>query len=195
VTEARTARVAGRVLLVDAGERVLLFRGADPGRPEHTYWFTPGGGLLPGETTAAGAARELREETGLAVSAEALGGPVWRETTDFPFDGVWYRQWQEFFLLRVDGWKVDTAGFNAVERASVDGHRWWTLDELRRTDERVYPRDLATLVRAVLDGEPVPWPAGSVPAGPPVAVRAGGGPLDPPAPGGPVGRGSREQGC
>jgi 8-oxo-dGTP pyrophosphatase MutT (NUDIX family) len=179
VTEARTARVAGRVLLVDGRERVLLFRGVDPGRPEHVYWFTPGGGLLPGETTAAGAARELREETGLAVAPAALGEPVWRETTEFPFDGVWYRQWQEFFLLRVGVWEVDTAGFNAVERASVDGHRWWTLDELARTGERVYPVDLATLVRAALDGVPVPWPAESPSAGLPEASAGSGGPLDP----------------
>jgi ADP-ribose pyrophosphatase YjhB (NUDIX family) len=159
VTEARTARLAGRVLLVDEDERVLLFRGADPGRPGHAYWFTPGGGLEPGETTAAGAARELREETGLAVAPEALGEPVWRETTEFPFDGVWYRQWQEFFLLRVARWEVDTTGFNTVERATVDAHRWWTVDELRGTPERVYPVDLAALLRRALDGGATAGPA------------------------------------
>ncbi|MBC7679310.1 MAG: NUDIX domain-containing protein, partial [Pseudorhodobacter sp.] len=60
------ARTAARVLLLDGRDRVLLFRGGDPHLPERgTWWFTPGGGLDPGEQTVDGAVRELFEETGL----------------------------------------------------------------------------------------------------------------------------------
>lgn len=141
------ARRAARVLLIDAAGRVLLFRGYDPARPTHRYWFTPGGGLQPGESPAEGAARELAEETGLRVAPEELGNPVWREETTFPFDGVWYRQAQEFFLLEVAAWQVDTAGFNRIERNSIDEHRWWPIADLESTRERVYPDDLAALLR------------------------------------------------
>jgi 8-oxo-dGTP pyrophosphatase MutT (NUDIX family) len=142
-------RRAGRVLLLDAAGRVLLFHGYDPDRPEHTYWFTPGGGLDEGETAAEGAARELFEETGLSVPAQRLGSPVRREVTEFPFAGNWYRQEQEFFLLRVDSWQVDTVGFSDIERDSVDGHRWWSVEDLDTTVDRYYPADLPDLLRSL----------------------------------------------
>ncbi|MFI6131810.1 NUDIX hydrolase [Micromonospora sp. NPDC051141] len=147
-----TPRRAARVLLIDAAGRVLLFEGSDPGRPGHRYWFTPGGGLDPGETPAQGAARELAEETGLRLTPAELGAPVWSETVEFPFDGVWYRQEQEFFLVRVPGWEVDTAGFDDFERASVHGHRWWVVTELAATTERYYPPDLPDRLGRVLTG-------------------------------------------
>jgi 8-oxo-dGTP pyrophosphatase MutT (NUDIX family) len=148
-----TTRRAARVLLVDAAGRLLLFRGFDPARPEHgRWWFTPGGGLDPGETYAQGAARELAEETGLRLTPAELGEPVHADVVEFPFDGVWYRQEQQFFLVRVAAHEVDTAGFSEVERGSVDGHRWWSAHELSGTAERYYPVDLADVLAHALAG-------------------------------------------
>jgi 8-oxo-dGTP pyrophosphatase MutT (NUDIX family) len=145
-------RRAARVLLVDGDDRVLLFRGFDPARPHHRYWFTPGGGLDADEPYAVGAARELAEETGLRLAPEELGDPVWDEVTEYPFDGRQYRQSQEFFLVRVPSWEVDTRGFDEVERDSIDDHRWWEVAELEATGERIYPTDLAVLLRRLLAG-------------------------------------------
>jgi 8-oxo-dGTP pyrophosphatase MutT (NUDIX family) len=144
-----TPRRAARVLLVDAAWRVLMLRGHDPARPHHRYWFTVGGGLNAGETPAEGAVRELREETGLRVDLDAVGEPVFHDVTEFPFDGRWYRQEQEFFLVRVDSWEVDFAGHDEIERATVDAHRWWSVEELRATDERYYPPGLPDLLTAL----------------------------------------------
>ncbi|QDY07024.1 NUDIX domain-containing protein [Micromonospora sp. HM134] len=152
-------RRAARVLLVDASGRVLLFAGTDPARPGHRYWFTPGGGLTPGESPAAGAARELAEETGLRLTQAELGRSVRSETIEFPFDGVWYRQEQEFFVFRVPAWEVDTAGFDEIERASVTGHRWWSAAELADTAERCYPADLADLLTQVVGAAPASEPS------------------------------------
>jgi 8-oxo-dGTP pyrophosphatase MutT (NUDIX family) len=140
-------RRAARVVLVDHADRILLLRGCDPARPGPRWWFTPGGGLNPGESTADGAVRELFEETGLRVTPGELGEPVWHQVTRFSFDNRQYRQEQDFYLVRVAEWQVDTAGFNAEERATIDEHRWWSAAELDATDEIVYPENLADLVR------------------------------------------------
>lgn len=140
-------RRAARVLLVDRRSRVLLFHGCDPSdRSAGEWWFTPGGGLDPGESSAQGAARELAEETGLVVVPEQLGALVHARTAFFRFAGGSYRQTEDFFLLRVDAHDVDTAGFSALEVSAVLGHRWWTLSALRDTDERIYPAELPDLL-------------------------------------------------
>ncbi|GAA0366172.1 hypothetical protein GCM10009541_05690 [Micromonospora gifhornensis] len=157
-----TPRRAARVLLVDQADRLLLFRGFDPAQPQGgRWWFTPGGGLDPGETYADGAARELAEETGLRLPVAEFGEPVHADVIEFSFDGVSYRQEQRFFLVRVAAHEVDTTGFSEVERGSVDGYRWWSAEELRSTAERCYPPDLpAVLTRALTD---VPATAGGAP--------------------------------
>ena len=141
------ARRAGRVLLIDAHDRVLLFRGGDPIAPDAgTWWFTPGGGLDEGESFADAAARELREETGLAIAVEALGPLVHTRVADFHWNGGHYRQSEEYFLLRVAGHDVVADGLSPLEVASFVEHRWWSRDELAATTDVVHPVELADLL-------------------------------------------------
>jgi len=139
-------RTVGRVILLDERDRVLLFAG-------HIAWFLPGGGLEPGEDVATTAARELFEETGLRVRPAALRGPV------AVTRGVWsagvttYDEECVFYLLRVSRWEVVTAGFTALEREQIVGHRWWSLGELQRTDAVVFPRAFAPLLARLLAGD------------------------------------------
>lgn len=144
------ARRAGRVLLVDGAGRVLLLRGGDPQDPAAgTWWFTPGGGLDDGESFAEAAARELAEETGLAVEAATLGPVVHTRETEFAFNGGRYRQHEHFYLLRVARHDVSTTGFSALELASVVEHRWWPVAALRSTGDRVFPAELPDLLTSL----------------------------------------------
>jgi 8-oxo-dGTP pyrophosphatase MutT (NUDIX family) len=143
-------RRAARVLLIDAAERTLLLHGGDPARPDQRWWITPGGGLDAGETPAQGAARELLEETGLRADPAELGEPVHHETTEFSYDNRRYRQEQDFFLLRVPEWQVDTTGFDADEQQTITEYRWWSTAELDTSNEPIFPIGLADLLRKVL---------------------------------------------
>ena len=144
------ARRAGRVLVIDAHGRVLLLHGFDPAGSEDPYWFTVGGGAKPGESLAEAAARELREETGLAATPGELGQPVWHEVSEFGFRGTWIRQEQDFFLLRVGSVQVSSDGLDDEEVSVVDGYRWWSVAELEATTESFYPRELPGLLRELL---------------------------------------------
>lgn len=140
-------RHCARVLLLDGQGRVLLFRGCDPSDDEAgDWWFTPGGGRDPGETPAECAARELFEETGLALSPQELGDVVHERIAEFSFLGGHWRSIEDYFLVRVEGHEVDTSRFSDVEVASVLDHRWWSAEELGATHERVYPQELLDLL-------------------------------------------------
>ncbi|MET7329765.1 NUDIX domain-containing protein [Nonomuraea sp. NPDC005650] len=67
-------RPSARVVLIDASDRLLLFSSRN--RDGTLRWYTPGGGLQPGERHRDAALRELYEEIGL--TDVALGPEVWR---------------------------------------------------------------------------------------------------------------------
>ena len=144
-------RVAARLVLVDEEDRVLLVEGHDPARPENGwYWFTVGGGVDEGETAEEAAIREAREETGLELDTEQLGPVVREDVVEFGFERVKLRQRQVFFVVRVAGFEPDRSGWIDIEVRAQRGMRWWSLEELRRTDAIVYPSDLADLVESSL---------------------------------------------
>ena len=131
---------------MDHEGRVLLFEAFDPVRPEAPWWFTPGGGVEPGETAREAAARELFEETGVVVADAELGEQVFQNYVEFSFNGTLLRQYNHFFVLRRALTEISTAGFDDMEQRTHLGYRWWSVEELRQTDVTYFPVELAALV-------------------------------------------------
>lgn len=144
-------RRAGRVLLINDRNEVLLFRGCDPAVPEEKYWFSVGGGIDEGEDVRQAACRELFEETGLRAEPGDLGEQVHHELAEFGFKGRWYRQENVFYSLRVTDPVIDTSGFEEIEAATMDDHRWWSLNDLEATSERYYPPELVEIVKQLIE--------------------------------------------
>ncbi len=146
-----TPRQAGRVLVIDQAGRVLLLQGFDPAKPSSLHWITIGGGLDDGEGTAQAALRELWEEAGINATASELIGPVWQRTTEFSFDGMRYRQEEDYYVLRVGEVQVSLANLDPIERDTITGYRWWSPAELASTTEAFFPAELPDLLRLADD--------------------------------------------
>jgi 8-oxo-dGTP pyrophosphatase MutT (NUDIX family) len=139
---ARIERRGARVLFLDDVGRMLMVRGHDPHQPERTFWFTPGGGLEPGEDAKAAAVRELAEETGFILDAHELTGPVWRRTAVFDFASQPYVQHEEFFVGRLadaERRERTVTVFTETELEAIDEVAWLTRDELAVDEREVFP--------------------------------------------------------
>jgi 8-oxo-dGTP pyrophosphatase MutT (NUDIX family) len=137
-----TARDAARVLLFDAADRLLLFHARLEGR---RFWVTPGGGLEPNEDFCSAALRELAEEVG---SAFDLGPAVWSRRHIFESAGTSWDIAERFFVGRAHSCEVQPLRPDDY----ITGFRWWTLEELRTSQEEFAPRSLPRHIEAILEG-------------------------------------------
>ena len=157
----RFRRRAVRVLLLDEADRILLFLDSDLGLdPVAHWWVTPGGGVDPGESDHQAAVRELWEETGLVIDAASLGGPVLTREVVHGYSDKIVDQLEVFFSARVPAFEVDTARHTAEEQLTVADIRWWPLDEIVRTHDDIWPRDLLAVL--ALARRPHEWSRGPV---------------------------------
>lgn len=146
-------RPSARVLIIDDNGRTLLFASED--EAGRTFWYPPGGGSEPGESAEETARREVREETGLRDVR--LTAEIGRRRGLESRNAVIYDHRERWFLARVAPFQIDTTGFTDDERRTIITHRWWTIDELTVTADRLIPGNLAAFVRELLrNGPPNP---------------------------------------
>ncbi|MEX0151296.1 NUDIX hydrolase [Microbacterium sp. LMI1-1-1.1] len=114
---AGTFHVVASVCVVGGDGRVLLTLRA-PGKEYPDAWEFPAGSALRGESSRRGAARELEEETGLAIHPDelVLVGRVIEERALF-----------DLWVARVDGEPEVAPDPEEVQDAA-----WVTLDEVHR---------------------------------------------------------------
>ena len=153
-------RRAVRVVLLDAGERVLLFHAMLPEGSADGWWELPGGGIDPGESYLDAAVREIREETGLCISPDQVGPPTWRRDSTWRSRGQRRLQHEVVVLARLaaDRPELSDADWTAEEREDYVDVRWWPIQAIRESSERFYPSRLPALLPGFLAGEPIDEP-------------------------------------
>ncbi|MGH3681197.1 MAG: NUDIX hydrolase [Natronosporangium sp.] len=154
-------RAAVRLVVLDAGHRLLLFHTREPTCPElGTWWELPGGGIDGGETFREAAVRELAEETGIRVTAGQVGEPSWRRRAAFRHREVRRLQDEVVVTVRLagPGPAVDGSGRLDYEHEDYFGFRWWPVAEVAGSRDRFYPGRLPRLLLRFLAGEQIEEP-------------------------------------
>ncbi len=142
-------RETARILLTNPREQFfLLLTHFDPEVGLPPRWITPGGGIDEGETPLEAAVRELREETGIVVSQEALGEKLGEISGRWDWgDGENHHTYTDhFYKLQVTDFELDDSGWTDDERRDVLEYRWWSVPELIATGELIAPHGLANLI-------------------------------------------------
>lgn len=150
-------RDTARALVFDPTGRLLLIayeavRDVDPARPGlRRFWFTPGGGIEPGESPETAVVRELSEEIGVA---DAPRGPmVARREAPLTLFRRQCLARERYFVVRLPSAAIDTGTLAATESDPVLDVRWWDLDALAESGEVVEPAAILALARRLRDGD------------------------------------------
>lgn len=150
-------RHTSRLIVLDPRERILLIQyqaavASDPdGSTPGAFWYTPGGGVDPGETPEQAALRELDEEAG--IRGVTLGPCV--ATCDALRDKFIRTSFcrERYFLIRAPSDRIDTSRLAETDLDPVLDVRWWNVEDFIAAGEVLIPMSVLPLARRIVAGD------------------------------------------
>ena len=145
-------RPSARIVVLNRNKQILLFRfaysrGILSGL---VYWATPGGEVEGDETFEQAASRELFEETGIKLEPSAFGEQIAQRQFELLLpDGERVMADDRFFTIRVDNPLLSKLNLTELECEVMAEHRWWSIDELINSDEKIFPSDIADILLSI----------------------------------------------
>lgn len=137
-----------RIIITDDNNKVLLFHYVY--KDGFSYWVPPGGSVEEGETFGQAAQRELYEETGwsnISINKE----PIWKqEVTLHALSDTKDITQEYFFVAKAPlGLTISRDNWTTNEREVVAGYKWWSVEQLKITSEKIFPDNLLDLLTAI----------------------------------------------
>ena len=148
--ESLPIRHNSRVLLINEQNELLLMRVQ---LPTHSFWCTIGGGTEFGETAEMAVKREAREEIGFDEDDIQWKKAVWYGEHVMERKGVPTLHKETFVLGRTSRTQINNAGMTDEEREVVQQFKWWSLEELRATNEFIVPPSIIRHLVPIMRGE------------------------------------------
>lgn len=136
-------------MLIEPADRVLLLWHSRPHDDDH--WAPPGGGVEPGEDLHQTACRELREEIGLTDIV--LRRPVWTWLHRFSYNGTPTLQHETIYAVRLARAVEPRGAPGELVADGIVSARWWSLRDLARCRDDVWPHGLVALLPQLLRGD------------------------------------------
>ncbi|MCK4103392.1 NUDIX hydrolase [Acinetobacter radioresistens] len=140
-------RRSSRLLVINENLEVLLFQffHTDDALAGQTHWATVGGGVENNETFEQAACRELFEETGIV--RDDVGNCVATRNFEMslPSSEIVISD-EKFFIVFIREHEVKTSNWTDHERKVIRKSNWWNLNDLRETNETVFPNNIPDIL-------------------------------------------------
>ena len=144
-------RLSARLLILDEADRILLFRFVYKRGPlaGQDFWGTPGGGVEDGETWSRRPCASWSRKPACGGRVSVQRSPAARSRCSCPTASMSCRTSATSWSGSADN-ALSRDDWTDLEREVMVEHRWWSLEDLSRTEATVWPENLREMIEAAL---------------------------------------------